>query len=143
MLGWVLLEKMAKGNGTSRKDHFVSLQLLAPVARDGHVHELGLVAQVRERRLDALLEVVPSQAKLLLRRSSHFAKKAENRSYKNLPAQVLPVPTSQNRTKRFCKSNVVSISTELTNCFITSDKNVKMRIITAAEFGPMVMDHHI
>ena len=121
----------------------MSLQLLAAVARDGHVHELGLVAQVRERGLDALLEVVPSQAKLLLRRSSHFAKKAENRSYKNLPAQVLPVPTSQNRTKRFCKSNVVSISTELTNRLITSDKNVKMRIITAAAFGPMVMDHHL
>ena len=84
MLGWVLLEKMAKGNGAGRKDHFVSLQLLASVARDGHVHELGLVAQVRERRLDALLEIVPLQAELLICGTAHPA----------LQDKPLPAPES-------------------------------------------------
>ena len=66
MLGWVLLKKVAKGNRASREDDFVSLDLLSPITGDGHVHKLGLVSQVCEGCLDALLEVIPSQAKLLV-----------------------------------------------------------------------------
>ena len=66
MLGWVLLEKVAKGNRASREDDFVSLDLFSPITGDSHVHKLRLVPQVCEGCLDALLEVVPSQAKLLV-----------------------------------------------------------------------------
>ena len=66
MLGWVLLKKVAKGNRASREDDFVRLDLLPAVTGEGDVHKLGLVPQVCEGCLDALLEVVPSQAKLLL-----------------------------------------------------------------------------
>ena len=66
MLGWVLLKKVTKGNGASREDDFVRLDLLSAVTGEGDVHKLGLVSQVCEGCLDALLEVVPSQAKLLL-----------------------------------------------------------------------------
>ena len=77
MLGWVLLKKVAKGNRASREDDFVRLDLLSAVTGEGDVHKLGLVPQVCEGGLDALLEVVPSQAKLLIRRGSHFATKAK------------------------------------------------------------------
>ena len=77
MLGWVLLKKVSEGNGASREDDFVRLDLLSTITGEGDVHKLGLVPQVCEGGLDTLLEVVPSQAKLLLRRGSHFATKAK------------------------------------------------------------------
>ena len=48
--------------------------------------------------------------------------------YENLPAQVLRLPTSQNSTKKILEVECLSISTGLTNCLITSDKNVRCKI---------------
>ena len=86
MLGWVLLKKVAKGNRASREDDFVRLDLLSTVTGEGDVHKLGLVPQVGEGCLDALLEVVPSQAKLLIRRGSHFATKAKKALVRKPPS---------------------------------------------------------
>ena len=66
MLGRVLLKKLPEGDGAGGEDDFVRLHLLAAITGEGDVHELGLVSQVGEGCLDALLEVVPSQAKLFL-----------------------------------------------------------------------------
>ena len=66
MLGWVLLKKVSEGNGASREDDFVRLDLLSAITGEGDVHKLGLVPQVCEGCLDALLEVVPLQAELLV-----------------------------------------------------------------------------
>ena len=77
MLGRVLLKKLPEGDGAGGEDDFVRLHLLAAITGEGDVHKLGLVPQVCEGGLDALLEVVPSQAKLLIRRGSHFATKAK------------------------------------------------------------------
>ena len=73
MLGWVLLKKVTKGNGASREDDFVRLDLLSAVTGEGDVHKLGLVSQVCEGCLDALLEVIPLQAKLLICGTAHPA----------------------------------------------------------------------
>ena len=39
---------------------------LLPVAGDRHVHEVLLLAELLERGLDALLEVIPAETKLVI-----------------------------------------------------------------------------
>ena len=73
MLGWVFLEESPEGDGAGGQNDLVGLHLLPAVTREGDIHELPLVPQVREGALDALLEVVPSQTELLVRGRPHVA----------------------------------------------------------------------
>ena len=71
VLGGVLLEQGLEVGGAGREDHLVRLAGLA-VAGQGHVREGLFVAEVLEGGDHVGLEVVPSQAKLLLVTLSHF-----------------------------------------------------------------------
>ena len=103
MLGWVLLKKVSEGNGASREDDFVRLDLLSAITGEGDVHKLGLIPQVCEGGLDTLLEVVPSQTKLLLRRGSHFATKAKKALVREPPS---PSPWTPHVSKLNKKDSV-------------------------------------
>ena len=63
MLGWVLLKKVTKGNGASREDDFVCLDL-GIITGESDIEEVFLLAEFSEGDADVGLEVVPPQAEL-------------------------------------------------------------------------------
>ena len=65
MLGWVLLQQCLEVGRAGGQDHLVRLAAL-PVAGDRHVCERLLVPEVFEGGDHVGLEIVPSQAELLL-----------------------------------------------------------------------------
>jgi len=62
---WILFQKCLEVGAAGRQNHLVGLGAL-PVAGDGHIRERLLVPEVLEAGHHVGLEVVPSQAKLLL-----------------------------------------------------------------------------
>ena len=68
MRGGVLLEESLEGDGAGGEDDLVGLDLLS-VTGDGHVHEVIFISQILEGALDALLEVIPPKAELLIGRT--------------------------------------------------------------------------
>ena len=65
MLGRILFQQVLEVRGAGAQNHLVGLGVLT-LGGDGHVAEGLLVSEVFEGRHHVGLEVVPSQAKLLL-----------------------------------------------------------------------------
>jgi len=65
VFGWILFQKCLEVGAAGRQDHLVGLGAL-PVTGDGHIRERLLVPEVLEAGHHVGLEVVPSEAELLL-----------------------------------------------------------------------------
>ena len=68
MLGRIFLQESFECDRAGGEDDLVGLNLLS-VTGDGHVHEVIFVPQVLESALDALLEIIPPKAELLIGRT--------------------------------------------------------------------------
>lgn len=62
---WTYFEQFLEIGATCRENHFMGLQPV-PFARQGHVHEVLIIAQRLELRSYICLKIVPSQTELLV-----------------------------------------------------------------------------
>ena len=67
----VLLQESFEGDRAGGQDNLVSLDLFS-VTGDGHVHEVIFIPQILESALDALLEIIPAKAELLICRTHYL-----------------------------------------------------------------------